>query len=394
MDAAFTVAGLFAGVGGIEHGLEQAGGHAALLCERWGPARSVLAARWPRVPLHEDVQTLQSLPDVDVVTAGFPCQDLSQAGRMAGISGERSGLVGEIFRLLADAQPEWLVLENVRNMLVLDQGRAMRFLIDNLEALGFSWAYRLVDSRSCGVPQRRQRVLLVASRTADPTTVLFADEAGDPGMGHLSDRAHGFYWTEGLTGLGWARDAVPTLKTGSAIGIPSPPAIWIRDAPLGRQVVTPTIADAEELQGFARGWTEPAQRTGPTMRRDADRWTLVGNAVTVGVSRWLGTRLTDPGEPLGDGVRFDKRRWPAAAWGGAGLAWASTVSMWPIAAPYRHLLDVVDADGTVPLSARATAGFLSRTERSGLRFEPEFLVALKEHLRAMGGWPTTSTPSR
>src|SRR5689334_7652711 len=98
MDAAFTVAGLFAGVGGIERGLERSGGHPELLCERWGPARSVLAAHWPGVPLHDDVRTLTALPDVDVVTAGFPCQDLSQAGRTAGISGERSGLVGEIFR--------------------------------------------------------------------------------------------------------------------------------------------------------------------------------------------------------------------------------------------------------------------------------------------------------
>lgn len=379
VDATFSVAGLFAGVGGLERGLERAGGHTELLCEWWEPAQAVLSAQWPDVTLHDDVQTLRELPEVDVVTAGFPCQDLSQAGRMAGIASERSGLVGEIFRLLEKAQPRWLVLENVRNMLVLDQGRAMRFLIDSLEGLGFRWAYRLVDSRSTGVPQRRQRVLLVASRDEDPRTVLYVDDAGEPSPERLDRAAHSFYWTEGLTGLGWARDAVPTLKGGSTVGIPSPPAIWVRDAPVGRQIVTPTIEDAEALQGFPRGWTEPAQ---PDGKRNGPRWKLVGNAVTVGVSQWLGDRLANPGEPILDGTRFDKRRWPIAAWGAAGEAWASPLSMWPVADPYTHLLDIVDVQAAVPLSVRATAGFLSRTERSTLRFDPDFLVALKDHLRA------------
>jgi DNA (cytosine-5)-methyltransferase 1 len=328
--------------------------------------------------LHDDVQTLKSLPTVDVVTAGFPCQDLSQAGRTAGITGERSGLVGEVFRLLQQGKPRWLVLENVRNMLVLDKGRAMQYLIDELEALGYQWAYRLVDSRSTGVPQRRQRVLLVASTTEDPTTVLFADEAGEPEADWFDSTAFGFYWTEGLTGVGWAKDAVPTLKGGSSVGIPSPPAIWVPTAAAGRQIVTPVIEDAEAMQGFDRGWTEAAQ---PDGKRNGPRWKLVGNAVTVGVAEWLGGRLARPGEPILDGVSFDKRRWPTAAWGGDGKAFASPLSMWPMRKPYSHLLEVLDLERAVPLSPRATAGFLSRAERSKLRFDPDFLVALKEHLR-------------
>jgi len=201
MSTNFSVVGLFAGIGGLERGLERAGGHTELLCDWWEPARSVLSSQWPDVPLHGDIQSLMSIPHVDVVTAGFPCQDLSQAGRTAGIAGASSGLVGEIFRLLRDASPTWLVLENVRNMLVLDRGSAMRFLIDALEGLGFRWAYRLIDSRSIGLPQRRQRVLLVASRTEDPTAVLFADDAGEPEADSYAKSAYGFYWTEGRGGL-------------------------------------------------------------------------------------------------------------------------------------------------------------------------------------------------
>lgn len=380
--ATLSVAGLFAGIGGLELGLAKAGIESELLCEWWEPAQKVLAARWADVPLVSDVRDLRALPRVDVVAAGFPCTDLSQAGRMAGISGAASGLVGEVFRLLPSAGPTWLVLENVRNMLVLDGGRAMRFLVDELELRGYRWAYRLVDSRSAGVAQRRQRVLFVASKTEDPRRVLFSDDAGDPGSAHLATNAYGFYWTEGLTGIGWAQDAVPTLKGGSTIGIPSPPAIWVRDGEPGRRLVTPCIEDAEALQGFPRRWTQPAVVDG---RANTPRWKLVGNAVTVGVAAWLGQRLVAPGEvPAGENEPLEPGgKWPRAAWGEAGKAWSVDVSMWPVRRPYRHLLTTVDVAKAKAVSSRGVVGFHSRMQRSRLRFDPEFRLAVEEHVRVM-----------
>ena len=158
------VAGLFAGIGGIELGFERTGDFTTeLLCESWTPARLVLAERFDRdlKSIFPDVAKLRSLPVVDVVTAGFPCTDLSQAGATAGIQGSASGLVAHVFRLLRAAQrkrqpPAWLVIENVPNMLSLDQGHAMRYLVSELEQLGYRWAYRVVDSRFTGVPQRRR----------------------------------------------------------------------------------------------------------------------------------------------------------------------------------------------------------------------------------------------
>lgn len=379
----YSVAGLFAGIGGLEVGLARAGHHAAVLCEVWEPATKVLAHRLPGVEIEPDVQDLRRLPkDVGVVTAGFPCTDLSQAGRMAGINGKASGLVAHVFRLLDDHNPEWLVLENVRNMLPLDGGRAMHFLVDELDARGYSWAYRLVDSRFTGVPQRRQRVLLAASKTEDPRDVLLADDAGDPGAAHYRTDMVGFYWTEGLRGLGWAPDAVPTLKGGSTIGIASPPAVWIRDAEVGRQIVTPSIEDAEAMQGFDRGWTAPAEVAG----RRGPRWKLVGNAVTVGVAEWLGRRLAEPGsyDPSEATPLALADRWPAAAWGGHGERWRSHVSMWPERQPYTHLADLLDPDGLTPLSLRAAAGFLSRTQRAKLRFDEDFILAVKRHVGHVG----------
>ncbi|WP_235916096.1 DNA cytosine methyltransferase [Antrihabitans cavernicola] len=351
------------------------------MVEKWEPARAVLAHRFDSSELLSDVSTVKSLPRVDVLTAGFPCTDLSQAGRTQGIHGSASGVVSHVFRLLPEARPTWLVLENVQNMLVLDGGSAMAFLVAELEARGYRWAYRVVDSRSTGVPHRRKRVILVASRTEDPRSVLFADNAMERETASIST-AYGFYWTEGFTGLGWATDAVPTLKVGSTVGIPSPPAIWVRDAVRGRQIVTPTIEDAEALQGFRRGWTKAAT-TG--LGREGSRWRLVGNAVTTGVSAWVGSRLVDPGTPdLSSQRLIDTGRWPHAAYGNKGQVWSvPTSGAWPLRRRYKHLVDVIDTSMAPSLSARATAGFVSRTERSTLRFDPDFLVAVKEHEHVM-----------
>jgi DNA (cytosine-5)-methyltransferase 1 len=300
---------------------------------------------------------------------------------MSGITGTASGLVGEVFRLIKRPRPPMLMLENVRNMLVLDGGTAMRYLIDELEALGYRWAYRLVDSRFTGVPQRRQRVIFLASRTIDARSILFADDAGEPPMSRFADDAFGFYWTEGLRGLGWAQDAVPTLKGGSTIGIPSQPAIWNSSAEIGQRIVLPTVDEADELQGFPRGWTSPGD---DASGRKGARWKLTGNAVTVGVSTWLGDRLRGPGEPILAGAPMKSGdRWPTAAFGAKGKVWAVDVSMWPTLEPYRHLSDVVDLDVAKPLSARAAAGFLERARRGNLRFVDGFLDDVEEHAAFM-----------
>jgi DNA (cytosine-5)-methyltransferase 1 len=157
------VAGLFAGVGGLERGLSGAGHETAMLCEVWEPARAVLGDRFAGIPCKGDIRTLQSLPtDVDLLTAGFPCQDLSQAGLTAGIGGKRSGLVGEIFRLLDDRPVPWVLLENVSFMLQLERGRAMNALARAFEERGYRWAYRVVYSLAL-LPQRRERVFFQAT---------------------------------------------------------------------------------------------------------------------------------------------------------------------------------------------------------------------------------------
>ena len=281
-----------------------------------------------------------------------------------------------MFRLVEQADIRWLLLENVPFMLQLDKGKAMRFLTAKLEELGFAWAYRTVDARSFGLPQRRQRVLLLASRTDDPRGVLLCGR-GHPARRRTKTPPAASIGRKGTRGLGWAVDAVPTLKGGSTIGIPSPPAIWMRHA--GGEIVQPEIRDAERLQGFPADWTLPASG----VKRGA-RWKLVGNAVAVPMARWVGERLKSPTpyDGTADRALAASEPWPDAAWGDAGRVFASSVSRFPVTMPYQHLAAFLRYS-TVPLSERATAGFLGRARASGLRFAGGFLDAVAAHLDRM-----------
>ncbi|MBF6213807.1 DNA (cytosine-5-)-methyltransferase [Nocardia puris] len=373
--------GLFAGIGGLELGLGAHGWHTDLLCEIEPGARAVLAAHFTDVPLHGDITKLRALPaGTELVAAGFPCQDLSQAGRTAGITGQRSGLVDEVFRLVRRQRgPRWLLIENVPFMLQLGRGAAMRHITAALDELGYTWAYRVVDARSFGLPQRRQRVLMLASRTEDPRRVLFADDAGPREVGDAGSDPCGFYWTEGVRGLGWAVNAVPTLKGGSALGIASPPAVRL---PSG-EIVTPGITDGERLQGFSTDWTAPAT-TVPSIKQ-GHRWKLIGNAVSVRMADWVGDRLTDPRDPIPHSEELRPGQpWPTAAWGRGGTAYRVPVSTWPVHQPYEDLKNFL-TDSRL-LSARATAGFLRRAGRGNLRFPEGFLLDVEQHLDRMGGW--------
>jgi DNA (cytosine-5)-methyltransferase 1 len=369
-----VVAGLFAGIGGIELGLSKSGHTARLLVENNAHAQSVLRRNFPGVAIHDDVTTLRSLPsDVTLLTAGFPCQDLSQAGMVRGIEGQQSGLVEHVFRLLRRKRVPNVLIENVPFMIRLQRGQALAYLTKELESLGYSWAYRIVDTRSFGLPQRRQRVFIFASTQYDPRSVLFADESdseSEPSAkgivtGGVEARAGGFYWTEGTRGVGFVSEAIPPLKGGSTIGIPSPPALWIDGG-----LYLPDIRDAERLQGFPSDWTLVA--TDDVSRRN--RWKLVGNAVSVPVAAWFGSRLRNPGLCVAAtrGRVARKGPWPTAAWNAGAAVFGADASQWPQERHWTPLTSFLKYPMT-PLSSRAAAGFLKRVRASELAV-PDLLL--------------------
>lgn len=375
--APLSITSLFTGIGGFELGFRRHGGRAALMCEIDPVAREVLSARFPDTEIVEDASALKDIPsETELLTMGFPCQDLSQAGTRAGISGRSSGIVWTALKLIRRRPPPAVLIENVPFMLQLARGEAIQRLTHELHEIGYRWAYRIVDVRAFGLPQRRPRVFLYATLESDPREVLLSEDAGALAVtngvnGHRP--AIGFYWTEGNRGLGTAYESVPPLKGGSGFGIPSSPAILMPDG----RVITLNVRDAERLQGFPAGWTAPAEK----VARPGVRWRLIGNAVNVRVAEWLARRIGKPKryDDAEDQPLKPEMRWPSAAWQLDGEVFAADVSPFPTARETTEIAHFLKHDSPL-LSAKATRGITERLRKSSLRLPEGFLESLDAHL--------------
>jgi len=164
-----TAVSLFAGVGGFDLALQRAGVDVRAMVEWDKNAQGVLRHRFPDVALFGDVQEVSGdelravgfVPERGIITGGFPCQDLSVAGKRAGLAGARSGLFWEIMRLVDELGPKWLILENVPGLLSSNGGRDLGVVLGALAERGYGFAYRILDAQHFGVPQRRRRVFIV-----------------------------------------------------------------------------------------------------------------------------------------------------------------------------------------------------------------------------------------
>ena len=159
---------LFAGVGGFDLGFEKAGMTCVGQVEIDPKAREILNRHWPETPKHDDVTTAKEWADelglvgrTDLVCGGFPCQDVSVAGRRAGLAGERTGLFWDALSFATHVQAKWIVLENVPGLLSSNQGRDFGVILTALADAGYSHLeWRVLDSQFFGVPQRRRRLFI------------------------------------------------------------------------------------------------------------------------------------------------------------------------------------------------------------------------------------------
>jgi DNA (cytosine-5)-methyltransferase 1 len=156
---------LFSGIGGASLGLHWAGMRTVAFCERDGFCQGILRQHWPGVPVYDDVRGLtgqrlrdDGVPWAELLVGGFPCQDISLAGRGSGIAGARSGLWADMERLVAECRPRWVVAENVPGL----RSRGADRVCAGLEALGYACWPLLVGAVHAGAPHRRQRVWVVA----------------------------------------------------------------------------------------------------------------------------------------------------------------------------------------------------------------------------------------
>ena len=174
---------LFAGVGGFDLGLTKSGHECVGQVEIDKHARAVLDLQFPDVPKHNDVTTAIEWADeigltgnIDLVCGGFPCQDLSVAGKRAGLSGARSGLFYDALRFATHTKAKTILLENVPGLLSSNQGRDFGVLLTALAESGYSnIEWRILDSQFFGVPQRRRRIFIVASVGTEPFRQILAE---------------------------------------------------------------------------------------------------------------------------------------------------------------------------------------------------------------------------
>jgi DNA (cytosine-5)-methyltransferase 1 len=341
-----SVGSTFTGVGGADLGLERAGFSIAWQCELDAWKRSVLSAHWPSVPIYDDITTLYDPAPVDLLIGGFPCQDLSVAGKRKGFSGERSVLAFEFLRLAESLRPRWLLLENVPGLLSSSRGRDLARLLDEVGTIGYGWAFRILDARYFGVPQRRRRVFICArradtlndSRSASELALraLWEGSGGDPTPGWpprqdatpsvgSSSEERGIFnataafgaWSEDVTaGTLSQRDykssnhllAEPVLsyRKSKRAQTDQDDETWVEadetntlnrfdtgDTRATQAIIERTMVrrltpvECERLMGWPDGWTAPVGVKAP----DSKRYAACGDGIVANVAYWIGQRI-------------------------------------------------------------------------------------------------------
>lgn len=254
---------IFAGIGGLDLGLERAGFRCVGQVEIDAACRSILSRHWPRVRRHDDVRSfegwmLDEFPDF--ICGGFPCQDASimrgRHGERDGVFGTRTGLVWELLRVVEEMRPLGVILENVRGLLSANQGASFRAVICALDELGYVGQWRVVDGAAFGLPLRREHLLIVA-RDSRPRGV-----SEGFGLADAEDRdAAGPQLLEGTR--------QPFTENGRPVA--------------GKHYRLLTPEECEAGLGFPEGWTSGQSRTA--------RYKQLGNAVAVPVAEWVGRRI-------------------------------------------------------------------------------------------------------
>lgn len=288
-----TFGSLFAGIGGMDLGLERSG----MVC-RWqveidGYCRRVLAKHWPDVARYGDIRRVsgEGLERVDLICGGFPCQDISQAGRGAGIDGERSGLWAEYIRLVRVLRPRYVLVENVAALL----GRGIDRVLGDLAASGYDAEWDCIPAAAVGAPHRRDRLFIVAYAQRG------GGEAGaERGRWQAGTNTGGCgAWTDVADAVSQRRGAGGQRPGGETLALAGGAALadanrLRQPQPAGR-VGEQRRRAFDGGQGFGDGswWVvePPVGRVAHGIPRRVDRLRGLGNAVVPQVAEWIGRRI-------------------------------------------------------------------------------------------------------
>lgn len=289
-----TFGSLFAGIGGFDLGFERAGMRCVWQVEIDDYANRVLAKHWPRVKRWRDIRTWPQ-PDTErpgVICGGFPCQDISYAGRGAGLDGERSGLFFEAVRVVRELRPRVVVLENVAGLLT----RGLDRVLGTLAEIGFDAEWHCLPAAAFGAPHIRDRVFVLAhsqsERQAERAScggevLAHAESQGRQGQrvaGEGGGEGGGEHARGGSCGGGSAKDVPDADNAGRRRGAKQRSIGDVE--PLLRGKVWPVSGHAWE--------TEPdVGRVADGVSHRVDRLRGLGNAVVPQVAEWIGRRIVE-----------------------------------------------------------------------------------------------------
>lgn len=269
----YRVLDLFAGIGGFSLGLERTNGFETVaFCEIDTNAQKVLAKHWPSVPVFDDVATLtkERLDEqgiyVDVITGGFPCQDISTAGKGAGLAGERSGLWFQFHRLIEEIRPRYAIIENVSAL----RFRGLDQVLRSLAEIGYDAEWHCIPASALGAPHQRDRIWIVAY----PSLVGRGEEYPHTRGGGEGDSAQGFVGSGSLLGCAMA-DANGPYSEGRRLS---------------------SGAYAQHADAVSAGWweTEPAVgRVANGVPNQSHRLKQLGNAVVPQIPQLLGHAILE-----------------------------------------------------------------------------------------------------
>ena len=291
---------LFSGVGGFDIGFERAGIETVLQAEQDPWCLEVLARHWPETERVTDVRDVRGGVGIDLIYGGFPCQDVSVAGKRAGLGGERSGLWFEFERILSELRPRWAVIENVPGLLSSNKGRDFAVILDGLENLGYSVGWAVLDAQNFGVPQRRRRVFVVAGptrRSVEQVLSLCESCGGNPETSatpraRIADTPESGI-ARALGGVGGGQDY--SSSKGTLVVPDNDRMPFIPQHAGGVRRLTPL--ECERLMGWADDWTR--WTAGGKEIADSHRYRMAGNGVVASVAEWLGHRIVAVDADLG-----------------------------------------------------------------------------------------------
>jgi DNA (cytosine-5)-methyltransferase 1 len=407
-----SVNSFFAGIGGFDVAFEKQGFSTKLFCEINPFCNQILNRHWPNVKKVGDINkiTEKDIPNSEVWCGGFPCQDISVArgaSERLGLKGKRSGLFYRYAELIEGKMPEVVIIENVAGLFTSNKGRDFGVILQTLSALGYSVAWRLLNSRYFGVPQSRTRVYVCcwknnpikalnvmfdkqgAAKPKNERIDFITEESKPNEYPKVPKVAYCLAASSGRhTGTDWSRTYVVCEN--------------------GVRRLSPV--ESERLQGFPDNWTSPSDDSNSDENINTLRYTAIGNAVTVPVVEWIATRVKKQlnNKDFEDNIQkvlsiypdLSKSTWSNLSlseidfsdttkefkWKRGGLVWADkymecNISPTPSKIKESSLLNLIEKNQSNPiyfLSPNAAEGILRRVDGQNRSLFVPLRVALEK----------------